>query len=60
MRLLTEVSSMIGVLMVGIVIGSFLADSAALWPLVLALAVVVLVIQGVALVQRSRKPAPTA
>jgi uncharacterized membrane protein YoaK (UPF0700 family) len=59
MRVLTEVASMIGVLIVGIVVGSFLAGSAALWPIVVVLAVVALVIQGVAIVQRSRKPAPT-
>ena len=59
MRVLTEVSSMIGILIVGIVIGSFLAGSAALWPIVAILAVVALAIQGVAIVQRTRKPAPT-
>jgi uncharacterized membrane protein YoaK (UPF0700 family) len=59
MRVLTEASSMIGVLTVGIVIGSFLAGSAGLWPIVVILAVVALAIQGVAIVQRTRKPAPT-
>jgi hypothetical protein len=59
MRLLTEVSSMIGILIVGIVIGSFLAGSAALWPIIVILSVVALAIQGVAIVQRTRKPAPT-
>ena len=59
MRVLTEASSMIGVLVVGIVIGSFLAGSAALWPIVVILAVVALAIQGVSIVQRTRKPAPT-
>jgi hypothetical protein len=59
MRFLTEVSSVLGILTVGIVIGSFIAGSGALWPTVVVLAVAALAIQGVAIVQRTKKPAPT-